>query len=400
MKIFLALILMLAPVLPYAQTSLKNTPRGTFPVSEIVKQQEEEERRRQQQQQQTPQPRRASTISSAPVYTPVERPSVQPRTQPPAPQPQQQPQRTVIITYVGQPYMRGNKKPAGMRGWPRKALNIDAAKLTGAGVKIALFDSGASPNKELNGKVILYDITGKGNPSDESGHGTSIAGVLAGGSGSKFKSVAPDARIHSYKVTYQERAHDGQELTKTNNIYIREAVEEVLEYNRQRPDTRVDIINLSYGLDTPDKTLEDALRRAYDEGITIVAAAGNESRGAVLYPSAYDFVIGAGAINSDKQFTDFSNYGAGLDFVAPGQDIFSLDNKGGYDWWGGTSYSAAYITGVSALIIQAWQDKHGKKPTPRQVYETLVKISEPLPSVPGDKQGRGLPDASKIMGAV
>jgi subtilisin family serine protease len=178
------------------------------------------------------------------------------------------------------------------------------------------------------------------------------------------------------------------------------ALNSILEYNKQRPDNRIDIINISYGLSDQNKLLEEALARAYNSGITIIAAVGNNNTG-VMYPAAYNFVIGVGAITPSKQIFPASNYGPGLDFMAPGESIFTIDIGGRYTWIdGGTSYAAAYISGVAALVIQAWQNKHGKKPDPAQVYETLKKISAPLPAVQADRQGLGLPDASKIPASV
>jgi subtilisin family serine protease len=291
-----------------------------------------------------------------------------------------------------------------LKNWPRRALGADKAvsALSGAGINIALFDSGVSPHGELNGKVDVLDMTGANNPGDTYGHGTAIAGIIVGnGNGPEgFKSVAPGARIKSYKITYEEKNREGVPEVKTNNIHMEQAILNVLEYNKYRADNRIDIINISYGLSDQNKLLEDALARAYNSGITIIAAAGNNA-GEVVYPAAYNFIISAGAITPQMQINPVSASGKNLDFMAPGQYIFAPRLGGGYGWIdGGTSYSAAYITGVAALIMEAYQNKHRKKPTPQEVYVILQKISSKLPGVSDARQGMGLPDASKIAAVI
>jgi hypothetical protein len=78
----------------------------------------------------------------------------------------------------------------------------------------------------------------------------------------------------------------------------------------------------------------------------------------------------------------------------------ALDNKNGYQWVKGTSFSSAYVAGIAILITQAYKEKYGADPAPQQVLAVLKEISSPLKSVPAGKQGFGLPDASKIRRAV
>ncbi len=88
---------------------------------------------------------------------------------------------------------------------------------------------------------------------------------------------------------------------------------------RWAADKGAQVINLSLGGSQPSSVLKDALAYAYGKGVTIVAAAGNDGSRKLCYPAAYnDYVIAVGATCSDKTVADYSNYGKGLDLVAPG----------------------------------------------------------------------------------
>ncbi|MDR0645573.1 MAG: S8 family serine peptidase [Elusimicrobiota bacterium] len=410
-KIISAVLLLCAPVLIAAQTSIRQIPRGTFNPRDQQRMLEEDKRPEEKQPPLYRQPApaaavqpRAVVVDTAPVYVPYA--PATPAVVHPAPRQG----KTVINSapnyqqpshhYTSVRYIRTRSDiPNVSKGWPREVLGLSSLPeyLNGSGVNIAVFDSGVSPHGNLNGKVDVMDVTGAGQPGDEFGHGTAVTGILVGGNNSErgFKSVASGARVKSYKITYKENNEH-----KTNNVHIENAVNSVLEYNAARPDNKIDIINISYGLSGGDERLESILKKAYDSGIVIVAAAGNNS-GGLLYPAAYNFVIGVGAMSKNKQIVPYSSFGAGLDFIAPGEDIFALGNDNDYVWLdGGTSYSAAYISGIAALIIQEWRKKNGSQPSPAQIYGVLQKISSAVPSAPSQKRGNGLPDASKIMSAV
>lgn len=395
MKIILMSALVLVSSVSFSQMSMKNMHRGTFPT---------------QQQQYNSETRPPNTIDGlgnyairyVPVvvdgqiiYVPENKTLLVPSNPPPA-------YNQTTISQPSGPSVRiersfsDNASPR-VKNWPRVALGVDKVEnvLSGRGVTVAVFDSGVNAHEQFAaGSVDIFDVTGKENASDIFGHGTSITGIIVGsGQGeSGFRSVAPGVKVQSYKIS--------DNAGMTNNFHIEHAVEYVLDYNKTYPGSPITIINLSYGLDVNNDTLKAALKRAYDSGITIVASAGNSAAPALVYPAAYDFVVAVGAINHRKQILDTSNYGVGLDFMAPGSGIFVPYNDGGYGWVRGTSVATAYITGVAALVAEAYQNKYGKKPSPQEVYTILKKISVPLAEVPANKQGFGLPDASKISSVI
>lgn len=113
----------------------------------------------------------------------------------------------------------------------------------------------------------------------------------------------------------------------------------------------IDIINISFGYQTESVELKSAIDRAVDEGIVIVAAAGNTYGFGVDYPARYDSVISISAVNKELKRPTSAARGK-IDFVAPGTDILTTNNNGNYSYFNGTSFATAHATGIIALILQ------------------------------------------------
>lgn len=246
-----------------------------------------------------------------------------------------------------------------------------------------------------------YDFVNKDNhPNDDSnpGHGTHIAGIIAqrtnndtGTAGIAFGAcLMPIKVLDSGGVgTYADVA-DGIIWATDQGAHI---------------------INLGLGGSQPSMTLKSALAYAYNSGVTIVAAAGNDGTGNVCYPAAYDdYVIAVGATRYDETRACYSNYGPSLDLMAPGGDLNVDQNTDGYGdgilqqtyeksgWeeasWGycfmeGTSMAAAQVSGVAALLIA-----EGVAKTPAQVREALHATAEDKGPAGWDpRYGWGIVDA-------
>lgn len=278
------------------------------------------------------------------------------------------------------------------REWASKVLDTQNLSLDGSGVQVAVLDSGIKPHKQFDGANIeVLDITGQNDPFDFCGHGTAVVGIIAGQKGNDFKGIAPRVNLKSYKIA--------DESGTTNNTYIINALDSILEYNRQNPNAKINIVNISYGLEEDNFELRNKLAEVYSSGITIISASGNDGKQGLLFPAKYNFVFAAGSINQNKQISDFSNWGEGLDFVLPGSGLKTLGLDNDYVWVRGTSFSSAYLTGIAALSTQAFKNKHGRLPSPQELYEVLQKISMPIVA-PSLKQGYGVPDASKIVSYI
>ena len=218
-----------------------------------------------------------------------------------------------------------------------------------------------------------FDPGTLGNPYDESGHGTHIAGTI--GANNDLIGVvgmAPGVRIHSLKVLTKE----GQ----TDITTLLAAVDYVTRAKQANPDWPV-VVNLSLGVDigtTSYNVLDEAIAASIEAGVIYVAAAGNDGRNAATYsPAHVAGVITVGAHNEQNQFASFSNYGDVVDILAPGENIISLshniDEVNAFEsiLASGTSYAAPHVTGAVARYL-------GQNPnaTAEQVTNALLSKAE------------------------
>jgi serine protease AprX len=305
-----------------------------------------------------------------------------------------------------------------------KAVGADKAwqlGLTGAGVDVAVIDTGVAPLPELKNRVVYGpDLSPESQVdalryNDSYGHGTHMAGLIAGrdpnlapgavATASIYTGVAPGARVVSVKVATYNGATDVSQVLA--------AIDWVVQH-KNAGDLNIRVLNLSFGTDgTQDYRLDPlafAAEVAWRNGIVVVAAAGNEGFGnAKLNNPAYDpFVIAVGADDTrgtagsgNDMVPDFSARGdtRGVDFVAPGKSVISLRVPGSYIdtnhaagrvgerffRGSGTSQAAAVTSGVVALLLQQRPNL-----TPDQVKYILRQSAAPLPSEDSVAKGRGL----------
>ncbi|MDO8690129.1 MAG: S8 family serine peptidase [Dehalococcoidia bacterium] len=306
-----------------------------------------------------------------------------------------------------------------------KALNADqvwATGVSGKGVTVAVIDSGVQPlpaginNGQLVASVDL--ITGKNSIGDPGGHGTHVAGVIAG-SHSGWSGVAPSARIASVRVI-----DDASRAMKSTVIMgIQWAVQ-----NRKAYGIRV--INLSLGAPATMSYTQDplagAVEFAWHAGIVVVAAAGNNGPAAgTIQAPAYDpYVITVGAMDmsgtadrTDDVLAFFSSRGPTIDglakpdVAAPGRKILSTRVPGStldmlfpdriiqndYLRLSGTSQAAAAVSGVVALMLSA-----NPMMTPDQVKQQLKASASKVTGFDANAVGAGYVNATgavKFSGA-
>lgn len=239
---------------------------------------------------------------------------------------------------------------------------------TGKGVKIGIIDTGIRsnhPDLKLAGGV---SFIGNGTSfEDDEGHGTHVAGIV-GALDNEIGTVgiAPEAELYAIKSLN----HVGMGNLSDVIAGIDWAIEKDL-----------DIINLSLTSESGSSILEGVLKEAYNKGIFIIAASGNAKQtvpaGAdVLYPAKYESVIAVGSIDSQYNRSKFSYYGPSLDFVAPGERIYSTYTHPDYEYRHGTSMAAPYVAGIVALYKQAYPNSTYKEL--RQLMESTARdLGEP-----------------------
>ncbi|HZQ26071.1 MAG TPA: S8 family peptidase [Acidimicrobiales bacterium] len=266
---------------------------------------------------------------------------------------------------------------------------VNYAGYTGKGVTVALIDTGVSAVPDVAGRLVNVtdDLTGAVTPcvnmtnestcDDSFGHGTFVAGLIAGNgaaSNGNWKGVAPAADILSVKIAGRSGAADVSSVIA--------ALQWVVSF-RDRYDIRV--LNLSLGTDSTQSYMVDplnyAVERAWSAGIVVVVSASNRGPAprTISKPGDDPFVITVGAVDdrgtnsiNDDLLPNFTSHGptaadglAKPDIVAPGAHMVSLrapgsavDTEfpnyidGSYRKGSGTSFSTGVVSGVAALMVQ------------------------------------------------
>ena len=209
--------------------------------------------------------------------------------------------------------------------------------------------------------VVSESFSHSGDPDDDHGHGTHVAGIIAstGANGVGGVGVAFNSKIMAIKAAQYSGVLTTADIAE--GIYY--AV-----------DNGADVINMSFGGYGRSQVEEDALALAYSQAV-LVAAAGNDGRpnqinclGAPMYPASHAWVLGVMARtenpNSKGDYkAGFSNWdcqgsnGLEYELMAPGAAVWSTLPDGSYSAWSGTSMAAPVVAGMAALARTQWPDK-------------------------------------------
>lgn len=254
--------------------------------------------------------------------------------------------------------------------WSESLLRLPLAwrETRGEGVKVAILDTGIdSDHPDLAGAVVdVRDFTGEG-IEDQNGHGTHCAGIVAArANGVGFIGAAPRAELIVVKVL--DRTGSGSLARVAAGIDW--AVE-----------AGADILSLSLAAERDDRELHRSVHAALAAGRCVIAAAGNS--GALLantigYPGRYGSVITVAAHDAMGHPSGFSSRGPEIDFMAPGQEVWSTWLDGGYAQLSGTSMAAPFAAGLAALVL-AKHRKAGQHATPvhdnQDLREHLLRMA-------------------------
>jgi len=278
--------------------------------------------------------------------------------------------------------------PGRSRQWGLDAVGAGAAwALTrGAGVVVAVVDTGVAPAPDLAGRLLpgWNIVAGSAASADDNGHGTHVAGTIAEseGNGLAEAGVAPEASILPVKVL--DAGGSGSDVDVAAGIVW-------------AADHGAQVLNLSLGGPESSTVLADAVAYARHAGVLIVAAAGNDG-GDVGVPARLAGVIAVGAVDAALVRAPFSAGGRALDLVAPGVGIVqqTLDGNGGYadEPFSGTSMAAPHVAGVAALVLAA-----GRATTATGVARLLARTARDLGVAGKDAAyGAGLVRADAALG--
>ena len=206
-------------------------------------------------------------------------------------------------------------------------------------VTVAVIDTGVCMSHEdLQDRVLDngYDFVDDDDvPEDVFGHGCSVAGIIAANidNGIGIAGFAPNAAILPVRVLGPSGSGSMADVA-AGIVYA--------------ADEGADIINLSLGSMVGSQVTKDAVDYAVNNGVTVIASAGNSGGSAPGFPARYENVAAVGAIDPNGARSSFSNKGG--DIWAPGRDVHTTYLENGYKALNGTSFSAPYVSAMAAVL--------------------------------------------------
>ena len=284
------------------------------------------------------------------------------------------------------------------RQWNMSMVATDAAHATatGKGVVVAVVDTGVQAgHPDLQGRLVPgHDfVENDSTPHDGDGHGTHVLGIAgaATNNGEGIASVAPEAMLMPIRVLDDQGGGFADDAAKGIDFAIEHGA---------------DVINLSFGPEIPlagaGGEFEQAVDRALDRGLVVVAAAGNSSLPVCEQGPAEGRLLCVGAVDRRRNRSVYSSFGAGLAISAPGgsalpvvdEGILSTWNNGGYEEVDGTSQATPHVAGVAALVISKGLAGQAA------VQRVLQTASDAGPAGPDPQFGAGIVNARDAVAGL
>jgi serine protease len=260
-----------------------------------------------------------------------------------------------------------------------KALNISNDGSI-SNQKVCVIDSGYDirhPDLPSSANIVsgTSQVRSEDWTEDGSSHGTHVAGTIAALRGNNIGVVGVagnGVKLHIVKVF----ANNGK-ATNTSNL---------VQALRSCVDAGSTVVNMSLGASKFSRTANAAFSSAYNNGILLVAAAGNGGSTAKSYPASYSSVISVAAIDRNNNHASFSQSNDQVDLAAPGVGVLSTKSGGRYASFQGTSMASPHVAGVAALV---WSQCPGK--TAQEIRQVLESTAQDLGPLGRDnKFGHGL----------
>lgn len=263
--------------------------------------------------------------------------------------------------------------------WTREMINVtsnDSTQKPKQRIKIAVLDSGIDLGNNIP-FVEQKNFIEKGERSpffvDDTGHGTSVAGLIAAEKNQTgISGIAQNVDLYSARVLSDDDSGDISNIVK--------ALEWAIEKN-------VNIINMSFSTPQNYSELEQIVKKAYKKGILLIAAAGNN--GKTEYPAAYPEVVSVGSVDSTGKVCEFSASSEEVELLAPGECVVTSGLLGGSVVLSGTSLSAPCVAGVAALLWSKYPDKDSS------YIRALMDAS--ANNITTDNKGYGIVDYQKAL---
>jgi thermitase len=273
---------------------------------------------------------------------------------------------------------------------------------------IAIIDTGVQTNHQdltnkiyrVNNQVVGYNaLNGSSNANDDHGHGTHCAGIaaaqinnsigiagIAGWNGQAGSSDTTYIKIMPVKVL--DSSGSGTDAGVADGI--------IWATDRAQADGLRLVISLSLGSPDYSTALNNAVQYAFNRGVVVVAAAGNNGSNSLFYPAAFNNVISVASTTSTDTLSSFSNYGSWVKIAAPGSSIastyYSSNNNNSYAYMSGTSMACPHVVGVAGLILSQYPTRPNT-----DVVNNLLLSTDPYTPFNGRTIGGGRVNAFKAL---
>ncbi|GGB43373.1 S8 family peptidase [Fictibacillus barbaricus] len=253
-------------------------------------------------------------------------------------------------------------------------------------IKVAVIDQGADRNHpDLTGQLLPgYNTVNPINQPTPDFHGTHVSGIIAGKKNNGIGGFGVNANADILNIDVFDRGWGAYDF----------AIADAILY---AADHGAKVINMSIGGSMPSPLIEDAVKKAIEKKVTIVASAGNSGDDGLNYPAAFEGVISVGSTNKENKLSSYSTYGPSVDIVAPGENVYAPiyepERKSSFDYLSGTSMSSPVVAGVASLLLT----KHPNL-TPAQVEYVLEHTAKDLGAKGFDtKYANGLVDPVAVL---
>ncbi|MFB6301585.1 MAG: S8 family serine peptidase [Haloferacaceae archaeon] len=264
------------------------------------------------------------------------------------------------------------------------------------GADIAIVDTGIDPDHpDLKPNLGKGKAFASGHWDDDNGHGTHVAGIADAVDNSEgVVGVSTRATLHAVQVC------NGGGMCSASDIAAG------LEW---AADQGYDVANLSLG-GGYSETIDNSGKYAYDKGVLLVAAAGNDGpcSDCVSYPAANEEFMAVSATTSTDSLAGFSSTGPEVELAAPGKDIYSTYDGGGYETLSGTSMASPHVAGAGGQLMdngyanatQSSSDAESSDPYPSSPGGARSQLQDTAEDVglTSDEQGEGLVDVEAALG--
>jgi len=235
--------------------------------------------------------------------------------------------------------------PEWSKQWNMRIISADKAWDTHKGdlaIKVAIVDTGVDYNhQDIAAHYVVggYDwVNNDPDPWDDNGHGTHCAGIAGAVIDNGF-GVVGVAQVSIWTEKVLGKSGSGSFSSVAKGII-------------HASDSGVKVISMSLG-GGYSKTLADACKYAWNHGVLLVAAAGNNNRNIDVnpsYPASFETVIAVAATDSNDQKASYSNYGYKIEVAAPGTNVYSTLPGNSYGYLSGTSMACPHVSGLAGLI--------------------------------------------------